>query len=192
MAQSSKSALKLTIEEEMFARLDALVPKVASSAAAREFGITVDRHLVARMALLRGLKVMESGEQTGRVAPPPPLASRESKPSPPPPKPAEPVDRDEGGHILPPDGWERWSDSEAISPTHSEVHGYYTANGWVRFWGKAGDEVIAFYWSGDPELQDLPMFKHPDRNGLEVKLQETPYGPGHIIPHGWAGAVEAV
>ena len=57
-SRASKPApLRLTLEDELLVRLDALVPKVGCSAAAREFGIVADRHLVARVALLRGLSM---------------------------------------------------------------------------------------------------------------------------------------
>ena len=156
-SRASKPApLRLTLEDELLVRLDALVPKVGCSAAAREFGIVADRHLVARVALLRGLSIMEAGEVSGRV-------------------------------VATPEGWNRWGSSERIPAAHTEVHEYYTANGWERFWGRAGDEVIAFYWSPDPELQGLSFYKSLDKDGKEIKLQDTPFGPGHMIPHGWAG-----
>lgn len=93
----------------------------------------------------------------------------------------------EDGLVATPEGWNRWGSSERIPAAHTEVHEYYTANGWERFWGRAGDEVIAFYWSPDPELQGLSSYKSLDKDGKEIKIQDTPFGPGHMIPHGWAG-----
>ncbi len=48
----------LHLDAKTLEGLDKLVPMVAESAAAREFGIEVDRRLVARVALLRGLTAM--------------------------------------------------------------------------------------------------------------------------------------
>lgn len=197
-SRASKPApLRLTLEDELLVRLDALVPKVGCSAAAREFGIVADRHLVARVALLRGLSIMEAGEVSGRVAPPPALHGGSSSPEPearpmastsePPLKAKEVIVVGEDGLVATPEGWNRWGSSERIPAAHTEVHEYYTANGWERFWGRAGDEVIAFYWSPDPELQGLSSYKSLDKDGKEIKLQDTPFGPGHMIPHGWAG-----
>jgi hypothetical protein len=206
--------IKLVLEGELLERLDSLVPLVSESAAAREFGIVVDRHLVARVALLRGLSVMESAspppaasvvdDDVVSVAPPPPLLS--SPPPPPPPAPltasddvaptaevasevsvSGAVDVDADGFVSLPAGWHRWSTAERVPGEHADIHSYYIESGWSRYWGHAGDEVISFYWSPDPSLHDLPSYKKPDTNGKVIKVQETPYGPGHIIPHGWAG-----
>lgn len=143
-SRASKPApLRLTLEDELLVRLDALVPKVGCSAAAREFGIVADRHLVARVALLRGLSIMEAGEVSGRVAPPPALHGASSSPEPearpmastsePPLKAKEVIVVGEDGLVATPEGWNRWGSSERIPATHTEVHEYYTANGWERF-----------------------------------------------------------
>ena len=44
MTRGKMNPIKLTLEEEMLSRLDNLVPMVGESAAAREFGIKVDRN----------------------------------------------------------------------------------------------------------------------------------------------------
>ncbi len=67
----------------------------------------------------------------------------------------------------------------------AEIHDYYAAGGWNRYWGRVNDEVIAFYWSPDPKLQAYPSYKKTDRTGKEINVQKTPYGPGHIVPRGW-------
>jgi len=179
--------LKLTLDGELEKRLDALVPKVSESAAAQEFGIKVDRTLVARVALLRGLSEMEG--LGGRAAPPPAMKGpkKEKKvPASLPSADASP-DYDDEGMVIPPDGWRGWAESEKLPGGHESTHDYYSENGWTRYYGsspsKTGNEVIVFYWCSDPAKQDLDLF------APELKLQETPWGPGHILPYGWEGPV---
>jgi len=177
---------------------------VADSAAAREFGIEVDRRLVARVALLRGLTAMLGAAGAGiavddaesaavSVAPPPALAlslpdEASSSPSTADsvPDSVEMVELGEDGFFDLPEGWHVWSSGERVPDEHAEIHDYYAVGGWNRYWGRVNDEVIAFYWTPDPALQDYPSYKKVDRSGKELKVQNTPYGPGHIIPHGWS------
>lgn len=195
-ATKKPTTLSLDLEKALLERLDSLIDVVAESPAAREFGVDVTRTLVARMALLRGLSAMEAGRQTGRVAPAPaavssaPVAAGTLKAPGEAEKPAEAeakevVERDSSGHVKPPEGWRQWSDNEKVPAAHASVHEYYKAQGVPRWWGKAGDEVIAFYWSPDPSLQDVPVYGGVDANGKTILVQATPHGPGHMIPHGW-------
>tara|TARA_Y100001963_G_scaffold121433_1_gene170017 strand:+ start:11394 stop:12002 length:609 start_codon:yes stop_codon:yes gene_type:complete len=201
MTRGKMNPIKLTLEEEMLSRLDDLVPMVGDSAAAREFGIKVDRHVVARVALLRGLTAMEAAIPAEKpesvpdsvVAPPPPLTlpaipeeSPPSKADTPDSGVSEDVDVGEDGLIVPPEGWHAWSLSEKVPVAHEKVDAHYKSGGWRRYWGHAGEEVIAFYWSPDKSLQDYPSYKQSDHNGQTIKVQSTPYGPGHIVPHGWS------
>ena len=204
MTRGKMNPIKLTLEDEMLDRLDSLVPMVGQSAAAREFGIQVDRNLVARVALLRGLSSMEAAipgipvapaeaVPDSVVAPPPPLVlpaipveSTSSKANSPDSAPATSADVGEDGLIVPPKGWHTWSLSEKVPMAHEKVDVHYKSGGWQRYWGHAGEEVIAFYWSPDKSLHDFPSYKQSDRSGQTIKVQTTPYGPGHIIPHGWS------
>ena len=204
MTRGKMNPIKLTLEDEMLDRLDSLVPMVGQSAAAREFGIQVDRNLVARVALLRGLSSMEAAipgipvapaeaVPDSVVAPPPPLVlpaipveSTSSKANSPDSAPATSADVGEDGLIVPPKGWHTWSLSEKVPLAHEKVDEHYKSGGWQRYWGHAGEEVIAFYWSPDKSLHDFPSYKQSDRSGQTIKVQTTPYGPGHIIPHGWS------
>ena len=201
-ATRKPTTLNLDLEKELLSRLDSLIAVVAESPAAREFGVDVTRTLVARMALLRGLSAMEAGRQTGRVAPAPaavlaaPVAAGALVAPGTAPKNAKVeaetlgadgvVERDSAGHIKPPEGWSQWSDNEKVPGSHAAVHEYYKAQGVSRWWGRAGDEVIAFYWSPDPTLQDIPAYGGVDANGKTILVQATPHGPGHMIPHGWS------
>jgi hypothetical protein len=200
MTQSKLQPIKMTLEAELLERLDKLVPMVGQSAAAREFGINVDRHLVARVALLRGLSAMEaaipekspeSAPESG-VAPPPALVlpaipvESESLKADPGSEPAVTADIGDDGLVVAPDGWNSWSKSERVPLEQQKVHEYYESGGLSRYWGRSGEEVIAFYWSPDPSLHDFPSYKLPDTSGKEIKVQTTPYGPGHMVPHGWS------
>jgi hypothetical protein len=170
--------LSLTLESAIIERLDALVGEVASSPSALEFGVRVDRRLVARMALLKGLSVLE-----GSAAPPVSKSESAAKPVESPPD--APIERDSAGFIKPPEGWSRWSKGERFPESQREAHEYYAGHGWERWWGKSGDEVIAFYWSPDSDLHDVPVFSGVGPGGEGVLVQDTPYGPGHLIPAGW-------
>jgi hypothetical protein len=65
------------------------------------------------------------------------------------------------------------------------LHDYYTQNGWNRYWGRAGDQVIHFYWAPERRLQALDPFPGTDKGGRKVAVQETPWGPGHVVPVKW-------
>ena len=201
MTNTRPKPIRLQLEQAMLDRLANLVPMVAESAAAREFGVDVTLNTVARVALLRGLSVMEAAIPENHadlppetdVAPPPALAlpavppqnddptadSSESAPD-------FDVELNDDGQITPPEGWNPWSASERVPSEQSKVHEYYKSGGWQRYWGRSGEEVIVFYWSPDPSKHDFPSYKDVDMNRKEIKIQTTPYGPGHLVPHGWA------
>ncbi len=185
--------IEVPIDDQILAKLDELVPIVSDSDAVRELGIIVTRETVARLALVRGLKARS-------LAPPPPGApakasatnSHTSKASdisdePTPVEVAEEVEFDNSGLIRLPEGWHVWRESERIPEIQADIHSYYDRQGWRRYWGRSGDETMVFYWSPDPSLQDVEAYDGKDRSGKVIKVQETPYGPGHIVPHGWGG-----
>ena len=176
--------ISLTFEDEVLKRLDAQVAVVSQGAAAREFGIKVTREVVARVALLRGLSVMETG---GVVMERPQAAGRAAKEEAPPADEAPSVEYASDGVVRPPDGWRRWSGNELVPPSQSKMHDYYITNGWWRYGGKAGDADMTFYWTSAREAQELPEWVNTDANGKHIIVQQTPWGPGHIVPHGWAG-----
>lgn len=178
------STIEIPIDDAILAQLDELVPVVSASEAVRELGITVTRETVARLALVRGLR-------DSNLAPAPPGPSpAPSAPSTPSPK-ASPtpvgdnVDLDNAGMIRIPEGWHLWRTSERIPDVQADVHSYYDRQGWRRYWGKTGNETMVFYWSPDPALQDVVAYDGVDSSGKVIKVQETPYGPGHLVPHGW-------
>ena len=183
--------IEIPVDDQILSKLDELVPVVSDSDAVRELGIVVTRATVARLALVRGLR-------DANLAPPPPgsapRADRPSSPTPkapavpesePAPEPEEKVAVDNAGMIRLPEGWHQWGHTERIPEAQSDVHSYYDRQGWRRYWGRAGDETMIFYWSPDPSIQDVVAYDGLDSSGKVIKVQETPYGPGHIVPHGW-------
>jgi len=178
--------LRLVLDEVLETRLDSLLSVVAGSATAVEFGVVVDRGLVARIALLRGLESMEAAGagvmdrgRSVRSRTPEVAKSRGDDGGG---DAAESVVESEG-LVEPPTGWRPWSASEQLPEAQWGAHEYYEEAGWVRYYGTAPtrtkDEVIVFYWCSDRSLQGLELYD----SGL--KVQATPWGPGHLIPHGW-------
>lgn len=186
--KSAPKGLSLDLEAQVLKNIDQLIPAIEDTVAVKEFGIKVTRETVARIALLRGLALM--GEAQDCAMPEPPLKSV---------TPAaesvkletadEPVSsaiaRNVDGTIRTPEGWRRWGKNESLPEDHALIHDYYTRNGWNRYWGRSGEEIITFYWTNKEDMQDLEMYDGTDANGKQLILQETPYGPGHMIPHGW-------
>ena len=186
--------IEIPIDDQILDQLDDLVPVISESAAVRELGIVVTRETVARLALVRGLR-------DSNLAPPPPGAPEPAAERDVPPVSSTKADsevvpvsdsgsvddapRDNAGMIRLPDGWHQWGKSERIPEAHGDVHSYYDRQGWRRYWGRAGDETMVFYWTPDPSLQDVVAYDGADSSGKVIKVQETPYGPGHLVPHGW-------
>lgn len=183
--------IEVPIDDEILAQLDELVPIVSDSEAVRELGMVVTRETVARLAMVRGLR-------DSNLSPPPPgKASTTSVPPESSTKASTEVvpvsgsgsvadaPRDNAGMVRIPEGWNLWRASERIPDAHADVHSYYDRQGWRRYWGRAGAETMVFYWSPDPSLQDVAAYDGLDSSGKIIKVQETPYGPGHLIPHGW-------
>jgi len=177
---TSKDALSLTLESEILKRLDDLIPVISSLPHAREFGITVDRKIVARMAMIRGLDALERAHNGGKEA-----QKAENAPSEAENTPVSAAEPPSGVHATP-EGWTKCGPTDKIPVAQAVIHDYYTQNNWFRYWGKAGDSVIYFYWSPEVQFQDLDVFPGTDKNGKTVAVQETPWGPGHIVPINWA------
>ena len=178
-------------------RIDALIETVSESEAAREFGVEVDRGVVLRIAVIRGLAVMEAARgyagprsvtaETGRAnrAVVEPAAAKQDPPSVATGVVGEEVHRGKDGLIAPPKGWHIWKSTEKVPDSQALVHEYYTNKGWKRWWGKAGEESISFYWTGDERLQEVEAFSGAGPGGKGILVQKTAHGPGHLVPHGW-------
>jgi hypothetical protein len=192
---SKDGTLRMNLEPELLARIDELIGPVSKSVAVQELGTRVSRHLVSRIALLRGIRLMEQQYSEGTEI----VAHEEPKPVPvakSTPVKEEPtvvaetpdldVVYDGDGCIKKPDGWDLWT-SASVPPGHEEMHDHYLKQGWSRYTGKAGKEVISFYWCSDPGLHDADAYLSADKAGKTILVQDTPYGPGHMIPHGYLG-----
>ena len=196
---SKDGTLRMNLEPELLARIDELIGPVSKSVAVQELGTRVSRHLVSRIALLRGIRLMEQQYSEGteivaheKPAPtPPPVPAAKSAPTTDEPQvvaetPDLDVVYDNEGMIKQPGGWDLWT-STAVPSGHEEMHDHYLKQGWSRYTGKAGKEVISFYWCSDPGLHDADAYLGADKAGKTVLVQDTPYGPGHMIPHGYLG-----
>ena len=184
------TTIEVPIDDQILAQLDKLVPIVSDSEAVRELGMVVTRETVARLALVRGLRAANLSPPPPVVAaggvPPESLTKADSEVVPVAESaPVAAAPRDNAGMVRLPEGSHLWGATERVPEAHGDVHSYYDRQGWRRYWGRTGDETMVFYWSPDPSLQDVVAYDGTDSSGKVIKVQETPYGPGHLVPHGW-------
>ena len=162
--------------------LEALASELSQSEAAREFGVNVTLEVAARVAMMRGLKAIKQGRRTQTSPVEQAPVNETEKPATPP---VEIAKHNPDGTIVPPAGWNKWSQTEAITPETAKIHEYYTTNGWARYAGVSGNEAMVFYWCEHVDYQKLDPYPHNDKKGKKILIQETPWGPGHLIPFGW-------
>jgi hypothetical protein len=179
--------ITLTLDDVVLERLNAAIEEMKQTPTVMELGVQVTHEMVARAALMRGLKTfkcqsLESPADTAPAEGPKPKAAKKPEP---PPKPDTKVETNASGEVVPPSGWQKWSENERVPPGQEDCHDYYKRHGWKRWWGDATGETISFYWSPDVQLQELEPFPGASPVGKKVAVQKTPWGPGHIIPHGW-------
>lgn len=174
VSEGELPSVSIELDERLLEQLDVMVGTMKTWPAVRELGVVVTRETAARVALVRGLEALA---RTKPVANPIISSAPVSEPAETS-APAEPYVLDTDGFVVPPDGWERAPDTETVPALHGSAHDYYTQNGWDRYWGKAGTEVIYFYWARDPSLHALDP-------ASGVRVQDTPWGPGHFIPHNY-------
>lgn len=176
---TSKDTLTLRLEHELQTQIAQMIPLIKGLAHVKELGVEVSRETVARMALIRGLDALErqyKGKNDAKTDENPPETPAEA--------PVSAAEPKNGVHPTP-DGWTKCGPTDKIPVAQAVIHDYYTQNNWFRYWGKAGDSVIYFYWSPEVQFQDLDVFPGTDKNGKTVAVQDTPWGPGHIIPVNW-------
>jgi hypothetical protein len=193
-----KTTVTLKLSPDDIERIDALIDTISASEAAREFGVRVNRATVLRIAVIRGLNVMqamnapgprqagtahimEKVQDRGKVQETQETKGEAAEVA----KDNTDVVRDKEGRVVPPEGWNAWKVSEQVPESQVPAHEYYMSRGWQRWWGKAGDENIAFYWTGDERVQGLEPFSGKGPGGKGILVQKTPHGPGHMVPHGW-------
>lgn len=182
---TSKDALSLTLESDLLKRLDDLVPVVSNLPHAKEFGILVDRKIVARMALIRGLDALERSHNGQNQ---PGKAETKAKSADSSPEDAVPMPDPDAEVLDTPPGWSKCGPTDKIPVPEAVLHDYYSQNGWFRYWGMVDGTPIYFYWCPERRLQDLDPFPGSDKSGRKVAIQSTPWGPGHVVPVKWANA----
>lgn len=176
--ETGHGLLALRLESDLQARIGALIPTIKGLPHVKELGVEVDEKVIARMALIRGL---ESLEKTNGQ----PVQAKTAK--------AEPSQEDapvvptmqDGERYATPDGWNKQSPGEAVPASQVDVHSYYTAYGWERYWGKVDSTTFYFYWCPEKLNQDVAPFPNTDKGSRKITVQQTPWGPGHILPAGW-------
>jgi hypothetical protein len=160
------------------------MPTIKALPHVKELGVEVSRETVARMALIRGLDSLErahggakKGDSASKIA-----ENGASEPE----NDAVPVPTGDEDVLPTPEGWTRVAQGEKIPVPEAVLHDYYTQNGWFRYWGRVDDQVIYFYWCPERRLHTLAAFPGTDKGGRKVAVQETPWGPGHVVPSNWA------
>ena len=156
-----------------------MIPVIKGLAHVKELGVEVSAETVGRMALIRGLDQLERAHNGGKSA-----QTTEKEADLAAEAPVSAAEPRNGVHPTP-DGWSRCGPNDKIPVPEAVLHDYYTQNGWDRYWGKAGDSVIYFYWSPETAKQGLDAFPGSDKSGRRIAVQDTPWGPGHIVPTNW-------
>lgn len=178
--------LVLRLEEDIQTRIRALIPTIKGLPHVKELGVEVSAEIVGRMALIRGLDLLEKAHGGAKSTT---KTSENGDPRAPAPEKADaPLPTGDEEVYDTPEGWARVGHGEPIPVPEAVLHDYYSQNGWNRYWGKANDQVIYFYWSPERRLQDLKPFPGTDKGGRTVGIQETPWGPGHVVPSKWANS----
>lgn len=184
--QNARKLLALDLETDIQARISALIPTIKELPHVKELGVEVSAETVGRMALIRGLDALERAHGGAKKAE---NAKNEAKTTQNDDLPDDIPHPDPDADVMDtPEGWTRVGVTEKIPVPEAVLHDYYTQNGWNRYWGRAGDQVIHFYWSPERRLQALDPFPGTDKSGRKVAVQETPWGPGHVVPVKWANS----
>ena len=178
----ARGLLALRLEADIQARITGLIPTIKALPHVKELGVEVTAETVGRMALIRGLDSLERAHKSGakaenRADQP---KNRDDQPVSAPPEDAE--------DLATPEGWSKVGPNDKIPVPEAVLHDYYTQNGWSRYWGMVDGTPIYFYWSSKRSFQDLDPFPGSDKGGRKMVVQETPWGPGHVVPVKWANA----
>ena len=175
--------LSMQVDDDLMKQLDLATEQMSKDPMIQDLGVRVNRGLAARAALVRGLRAMLSGQVEERAAKR--VAERvDERVAEPEPKP-EDVVAEVDGMVQPPDGWNAWSPARKFPPSQQVLHDYYGSKGWTRMTGKIGVETLSFYWSPNKSLHGVESFPGTDASGRSIIVQDSPWGPGHIIPPDW-------
>jgi hypothetical protein len=180
--ETDRGLLMLRLEAEIQDRLRAMIPVIKGLAHVKELGVEVSAETVGRMALIRGLDALERAHKVAPKAEttaPTPENREDQTPTPPP---------DDVEELSTPEGWTKCGPTDKIPVPEAVLHDYYTQNGWNRYWGMVDGTPIYFYWSPRRSLHGLDPFPGTDKAGRKVAEQETPWGPGHVVPTKWSNA----
>jgi hypothetical protein len=184
-AGNGRGLLTLRLEAAIQAQISALIPTIKALPHVKELGVEVSAETVGRMALIRGLDALERAHNGQN---PPGKAETKAKTADPSPEDVVPMpDPDTEVHQTPP-GWSKCGPNDKIPVPEAVLHDYYTQNSWSRYWGMVDGTPIYFYWCPERRLQDLDPFPGSDKGGRKVAIQDTPWGPGHVVPVKWANS----
>lgn len=180
--QTGRNMLILHLETDIQARVTALIPTIKALPHVKELGVEVSAETVGRMALIRGLDALERAHGAKNQAEKPAETAKTVENS----EPTLPTGDEEV--FSTPDGWTKCGPTDKIPVPEAVLHDYYTQNGWFRYWGMVDGQPIYFYWCPERRLQELDAFPGTDKSGRKVAIQETPWGPGHVVPAKWANS----
>jgi len=184
---------QLELDDQVVAAIEKYRLELESDALLQELGITVTFQQAALAALRRGLT--RGTKPASRAEPargPRTEARTEARAE----EPGEQegyelLEADENGRRVLPDGWMYWSNTERIPDEQADYHAHYSGLGWTRLWGKAGTgETYVFYMPLELTVEGREVewgAQPPDEN---VVVQQTPYGPGHIVSRRKASMAE--
>jgi hypothetical protein len=180
--KNAKKLLALDLETDIQARVTALIPTIKALPHVKELGVEVSAETVGRMALIRGLDALERAHGTKNQAEKPTETAKTDENR----EPTLPTGDEEVFET--PEGWTKCGPTDKIPVPEAVLHDYYTQNGWFRYWGMVDGQPIYFYWCPERRLQELGIFPGTDKSGRKVAVQETPWGPGHVVPAKWTNS----
>jgi hypothetical protein len=180
--QTGRNMLILHLETDIQARVTALIPTIKALPHVKELGVEVSAETVGRMALIRGLDALERAHGAKNQAEKPAETAKNVENS----EPTLPTGDEEVFNT--PEGWTKCGPTDKIPVPEAVLHDYYTQNGWFRYWGMVDGQPIYFYWCPERRLQELGIFPGADKSGRKMAVQETPWGPGHVVPAKWTNS----
>ena len=180
--KNAKKLLALDLETDIQARVTALIPTIKALPHVKELGVEVSAETVGRMALIRGLDALERAHGAKNQAEKPAETAKTVENR----EPTLPTGDEEVFET--PEGWTKCGPTDKIPVPEAVLHDYYTQNGWFRYWGMVDGQPIYFYWCPERRLQELGIFPGTDKSGRKVAVQETPWGPGHVVPAKWTNS----